>query len=298
MLGTEGYYDSYNYNSTLLKTSGATKVKNGRRSGIHKVAEGSPSKNFYWYEFSFIPNLGFLADSDPLMTDCELTLTFGRAKPQVAVIQVAAGDALTTIELAHVHAITEYVSSPAMRNYFQTIEQNPIIYTYDNIEVFTKQLPSNDTTVRFDNMRGGSIPTHIFAGIIPTSAITGDYDLSSTGFEWKEVEEFNISLNGASVNGYPLTMRYPGSVVPLQQFHDVTDRLLNVNAGSALTLLRFESNFVWSHKFEAEQTANGWIGVDFKLKSVLAAPSTLVVWIVSPQSLSIDKFHRIELVND
>ena len=305
IMGAEGYYDSYNSDASDLKATSATKVVNFRRSGIASTTETVTNKDgetadltFRWYEFSFIPSLGFLADSDPLLTDCELVLSLNRAKPETAVIKTGQGDDLDFIELKHVHAVTEYISSPQLRTYFQSIDQNPIIYKYDSIDVITKQLPLNDTVVRFDNMRGGSIPSYIFAGIIPTSAISGDYERSSTGFQWNGVEEFNVTLNGNSCNGFPMVVRREGSVIPLQQFNDVTGRLLNVEAGSGMTLTKFATNFIWSHRFEAEQTANGWIGIDFKLKELLSFNATLVVWIVSPHALSLDKYRRVEVLRE
>ena len=305
IMGAEGYYDAYNSDATELKSSSALKIVNFRRSGVATTTETVTNKDgstadliFHWYEFSFIPSIGFLADSDPLLTDCELVLDFGRAKPEIAVIKTGEGDDLDFIELKHVYAVTEYISSPQLRSYFQSIENNPIIYKYDNIEVITKQLPLNDTVVRFDNMRGGSMPSYIFAGIIPTTSISGDYERSSTGFNWNGVEEFNMTLNGNSCNGFPIVVRRQGSVIPLQKFNDVTGRLLNVEAGSGMTLTKFADNFIWSHRFEAEQTANGWIGIDFKLRELLAFNASLVVWIVSPHALSLDKYHRVEQVRE
>ena len=292
IMGCEGYYDAYNSGKAELTDSTAKKVIEFRRSGVTSVVEDT--KTYYWYEFSFMPNIGILADSDPLMTDCELILDFGRAKPETSVIKIKTGDDLTSIELKYCHAVAEYISSPALRSYFETIDYNPIIYNYDSIEVYANQLPLNDTVVRFHNIRGGNMPSYIFAGIIPTSAISGDKDLSSTGFEWNNVKEFNFTLNGVSCNGYPLNIRHQGSVVPLQQFHDVCGRLFDVEAGCGLTLTKFQTNFIWAHRFEAEKTAHGTIGVDLKLDEVLPGNATLIVWIVSPQSLSIDKFHRIE----
>ena len=299
VMGCEGYYDSYNSGASELKKTGATKIVEFRRSGIVELTETvtenkvSKERKYHWYEFSFMPNVGILADPDPLMSDCELKLTFGRAKPSTSVIQVKPGQ-LENIELKYVHAVTEYVSSPPMRQHFQMIETSPIVYNYDNIDVFTKQLPLNDTVVRFDHIKGGNVPSHIFAAIIPTAAISGDFEKSSTGFMLNNVSEFNFSLNGASCNGFPMVLRMKGSVVPLQQFHDVTGRLMNIESGSGMTLTKFETNYIWSHRFESEKTSQGWIGIDFKLNELLDFNATLVVWTVSPQTLSIDKYHQIE----
>ena len=47
----------------------------------------------------------------------------------------------------------------------------------------------NQKVIRLDNIRGGNIPSYLFAGIIKTEAITGSFDLSSTDFAWHNVEE-------------------------------------------------------------------------------------------------------------
>ena len=292
IMGCEGYYDAYNSGKSALAEARAKNVVDFRRSGVASVVEDT--KTYYLYEFSFMPNIGILADSDPLMTDCELFLDFGRSKPETSVIKIGTGDNLTSIDLLHCHAITEYVSSPALRSNFQTIDQNPIVYNFDDIDVYANQLPLNDTVVRFHNIKAGNMPSYVFAGIIPSSAISGDDERSSTGFEWNNVKEFNLTLNGVSCNGFPINVRHQGSVVPLQQFHDVCGRFLNTEAGSGLTLTKFETNYIWAHRFEAERTAHGRLGVDLRLEQLLDYNATLVVWIVSPQSLSIDKFHQIE----
>ena len=56
------------------------------------------------------------------------------------------------------------------------------------------------------------------------------------------------------------------------------------------------SNFM-SHKFEAEMTSQGWIGVNLKLKEEYTVPMSMVIWIVSPNALTIDKYHQIEKIN-
>ena len=59
-------------------------------------------------------------------------------------------------------------------------------------------------------------------------------------------------------------------------------------------LLHFK---IMSHKFEAEMTSQGWIGVNLKLTQAFTEQMSIVIWIVSPNALMIDKYHQIEKFN-
>ena len=149
------------------------------------------------YEFVISPNFGFLGSPEPLMKDCELKLSFDRSKFKTAILEIATPTtALTKLEISNPVAYTEYISSSALDNYFAKIDTSPMIYQYDECEVFIKNIPQSETTIRFDNLKGGNVPSYIFAAIIEQSALEGNLGLSSTGFQNHHVEQFNISLNG------------------------------------------------------------------------------------------------------
>ena len=78
---------------------------------------------------------------------------------------------------------------------------------------------------------------------------------------------------------------------------DVTDKYLNNGCGSCLNVHDFTYNFLWSHKFEAEITSQGWIGISFKVSTAYTTNMALVVWVISPAAISIDKFHQVERIN-
>ena len=78
---------------------------------------------------------------------------------------------------------------------------------------------------------------------------------------------------------------------------DVTDKYLNNGCGSSLNINDFSYNFVWSHKFEAEITPQGWIGISFKVHTAYTTNMALVVWVISQAAVTIDKFHQVERIN-
>ena len=293
---TEGYHDVYNFFDVGdMKDSQA----NLRRRFGHEVNSGKIT-----YEFTLTPCAGFLTSPQPLLTNCELEISFDRSKAQNVLLEHAAVEAADKpandyIKINDCVAVTEWISSEGLRNHFMTIENNPIIYEYDDCEIYIKNLQSDTTDIRLDNIRGGNIPEYFFAGIIPQKCLKGDYSMSSTCFEANNVIEFNITLNGSSVNGYPIEVNKGCSAFTMQKFYDVTNRYYNIQCGENLTKTKFARNYLWSHKFEGEETPQGWLGVNFKLEAPFAkeTPMSLIIWTISKNALSIDKFHQIRKLN-
>ena len=286
---SEGFYDFYNYSAATMESTNAAKVLATRRSGYDTQA--IDEKTHYIYEFVLVPNLGFLADPQPLPTDCELKLSFDRASASTALLSSKSGE--IELKIKDCYAMTEWVTSPALRSFFSDIEYNPIAYSYEEVEVLCKPLALGQKVLRLDNIRGGNIPTYIFAGIIPTNSITGDFAESSTSFSSHNVSEMNITLNGHSVNGYPITIKNNCGTFAQFQFNETVGRSYNIQCGSVLTKAQFKSNFIWAHRFEAEQTAQGWIGFDIKLRQAFATSHTMVIWLISPKATTIDKYHQV-----
>ena len=108
------------------------------------------------------------------------------------------------------------------------------------------------------------------------------------------MNELNFTLNGNSVNGYPVSIKNGSPINPMLKFFDVTNRLYNAQSGESLDHIGFHYNFIWSHKFEGESTGQGWIGLDMKLDSGYEENMVLVVWIVTSSALTLDKFRQIE----
>ena len=288
----EGYFD--NYNLDVNEFSGAQSLISMRQSvGIHQG-------NKRIYEFVITPNIGFLASPMPLMKDTELKLSFDRAPSKVALLKNGTiSEECNDIILDDVYATTEYISSPQLRDYFECVDIAPLIYEYEECDVFIKNLEKGSTEFRFDNLRGGSVPGYIFMGLIPQKSINGDFDFSSTRFKANNVVEANISLNGNPVDVFPINIKNNSPVYPFHKFIDDTGRLYNSHCGSTLLLSEFEYNFIWTHKFEASLSPNGWIGISLKTSEEFpeSKPMCLVVWFVSKATLSIDKFHQIEKIN-
>ena len=290
---TEGYFDHYMADATeLLGDVGTSVIK--RRNHLYPVQNDKRR-----YEFAFTPSTGFLGSPDPLLNNTELKISFDRSRPETALLAVTSiNHDCDYIEINDCYAVTEYISSPEIRDYFSTIDTHPIVYEYDSVDVLIKNIPKGETDVRLDNIRGGKNPSYLFLGLIPQKSLDGDFLKSSTSFRNHNLSEINITLNGNSVNSYPITMKNKSMIYPLYKFLETTNHLYNNKCGSAITINEFECNFLISHKFECEISDSGWIGINFKLSETKDDdPLCMVCWFINENKLTVDKFHSVEKIN-
>ena len=285
----EGYYDISNYGKSTMSTAAAEPTVANRRVGYNST------NNKYSYDFCIVPTIGFLSSPLPLYRDCEVKLSFDRTSAKTSVIEITGGGTLPEVfTIKNAVAETEYISSPALRDHFSNIDNEPIVYQYEDIELIVKPLAKDQTNIRLDNIYGGNIPNYLFAGIIETEALAGSVEECSTQFAQHSVTEFNLTLNGSSVNGYPLSTSDSTVIFPLMKFLDTSGRLYNIGSGSTLSINTFDCNYLWSHRFEAEEATSGWVGIELKLKQALAKNCSLVVWLIKPSAITIDQFRNIE----
>ena len=155
-------------------------------------------------------------------------------------------------------------------------------------------LPQNETSIRIDNARGGNYPSYVFFGIASASALNGSVLESSTGFYIKNVKKVDITCNGTSVSGYPLDVQHDIPIQCYKNYLEVLDRYMNNNCGAQLSLTEYRYNCIHAHKFEGEETSNGWLSFKLELKAPFTSPHNMVIWYVYDSKISIDKYHRIE----
>ena len=159
--------------------------------------------------------------STALPPNCELQLSFDRAKAEQSLIEI--GTVIksvnnTALKLSDVYLTAEYISSPQLRKSLEQWESKALCIQYDEIDVTCKTLPLNQATIRVDNIRGGLTPSYMFVGIIKTDSLSGSVSESSSGFYLNGIEEFNITLNGSSVHGYPIKIKYGYPIIPYIKF--------------------------------------------------------------------------------
>ena len=289
----EGYHDLYNFSASEVKAQASLLAKRklqGKANGTNRV-----------YDFIFIPNSGFLNSNLPLMSNCELKLSFDRIDANVAMLEY--GSDIKTdcsgspLAIRDCVAIAEYISSDELQRYFMQIDHHPIPYYYEDCDVTLKNLPLSETNIRLDNIKGGNTPMCLFAAIIPSSALNGSLTESSTAFNCNHVTDINITLNGNSVNGYPMDIKDQSPIFPYHRFMDVTGRYMNPICGEGLKLAHFMHNWIYAHKFEAEASSQGWLGINIKLSTAFTTAHTLVIWCINDCAITIDKFHQIEKLN-
>ena len=306
-LYSNGYFDLYNVGTAEYVADNSETIKRSRVSVVDND-EGTDQL----FEFQYSPGVGILNSSTPLVPGCEVKLSFDRANLQLALIQKTTSELDLTKKLAltNLYCKARYFSSPYLRTKFQAIQDNDLHYHYDECSVYLKNLPKGETTIRLNNVFGGSTPSHIFCGIIRSEALSGDFKLSATRFQLHDVREIDLTLNGYSVSGFPIQNVNGSALSAYTKWLKTTNRRFNNRCGQQITPVDFKNfHLIYSHAFEGDQTEQGWIGIELKLKKAYDTNYTLginiiilclflnivlVVWVVDNVDLAIDRFMRVE----
>ena len=302
--GTELWFDHYNCDSSEVIKSAelASNFIEWRREGfpVYKDENGVMVRR---YDFSIIPDCGFLGDPEPLAKNIELKLRFDREPSSYGVLKILENKDEDSsflskpLVIKDCYSVLQYVASEQLRDQYETINSAPLIYEYDENEVIIKNLEQNVMNIRINSLHGGKKPSYMFAGIIETDALQGSSAMTSTGFKQHDVKEFNILINGHSVNGYPIQTPVGSSTYALAQWLETTDRLNNNHCGGSFNIRSFKDNFIWSHNFETAEPYEGWISVELKLEKVYTSNMSIVIWLITPCELAIDKYNRVEKLN-
>ena len=231
---------------------------------------------------SFLLDLegGILNCNQPLLNNTEVKLSFDRANAAVGllfkeygkdqngndIIQPTALDN-KVLDLIEPYLEVEYVSSPYLRNYHAQIEEKPITMRYDDCDIYMKTVNEGQSMIRLNNICGGKTPDYIFAGFCSSEALNGDFNLS-VNFKDVNITDVNISLNGMPLQGYPMSL---GNTMKLySKFLDTINRSKKSIAGESIGTNFFQKYYcLISHRFEGEQSNEGWLGLDVKLKTPL-----------------------------
>ena len=75
---TEGYADLWNIDNNHLFAGNGEAIREGRL----EIAHHDTDNKKYLFEFCLTPNTGFLSNSDLLVKDVELKLSFDRSTPE------------------------------------------------------------------------------------------------------------------------------------------------------------------------------------------------------------------------
>ena len=223
----------------------------------------------------FVLNLegGILNCNQPLLPNTEVKFSFERLPARYALFYEKMTDPKATtldpnkpIDIIDCYLELEYVSSPYLRNLSSQIIERPITYHYDDCQIFMKDLPKGAQTLRVNSLCGGLTPEYIFAGFMPAKCFDPDYIKTSIRFDNPSIQSSCITLNGAPVQGYPISSMIVDNPMQLySKFLDSIHKWKKSAASSTLPFTVFAQDFcLLSHHFEGEQSNEGWIGFDIK----------------------------------
>ena len=260
---------------------------------------------------------GILNCPQPLVPNTEVKFSFERAPATYSLFFDSVGAPFPTaldngkaVDIKDCYLQLEYVSSPYLRNLQASIVDKPITYHYDDCQIYMKDVSKGSQTFRVHSLCGGLTPEYIFAGFMPSKCLDPDFMTTSIKFENPHIREACITLNGAPVQGYPITPFYPDNPAQIySQFIDTIGKRKMALAGGTIPVDSFKDDFLLlSHHFEGEQSNEGWIGFDIKFSEAAEKDYTfgkfsvqviwylisrLVVFTIRNNALTIDRFHKV-----
>ena len=226
---------------------------------------------------------GILNCPQPLPSNTEVKLSMDRALASIGLLFREYGANVTqpttmdnkVIDLIDPYLEVEYISSPYLRNFYAQIIERPITLRFDDCNIYMKTISKGQSMIRVNNIMGGLTPDYLFAGLVKTNALNGDFNLSSTNFINPGYKEICVTLNGMPVQGYPMAVD-EFAVKMYSKFIDTIGRSKKTIAGSLMGTNQFCEYYNWiSHHFEGEPSNEGWIGLDLKLSEALDDDVTL-----------------------
>ena len=276
-----GYFDEWNVDTDAFEKDQdiLDAVTKTRQSFV------TSSGDTVTYDLLFKPPSGILNSDKPLLPKMEMILSFDRATSEIGLLnKSSAFDSPLTgkvIEMTNVFLRANYYSTPYLRNYFGTISNKEICYKYDECAVYQKNLPQGTTIIRMNNLIGGNTPSYIFCGVIKSSALNGSFQESSTRFQRHGVCEFDLTLDGYSVNGFPITSEDQSALMVYEKFLRTTNRKFNNACSKMVEFPDFrEFHYIYGHKFSGESSEQGWIGINIKLEQEYTSNYTLGIYLL------------------
>ena len=244
--------------------------------------------------FEFILDLegGILNCIQPLMSNTEVKLSFDRCLAAIGLLYEKWGKDQNNndvvqpteldnkvLELIDPYMEVEYISSPYLRNFYAQIIERPMTMRYDDCDVYMKSLPEGQTSFCWTNIMGGNTPDYIFGGFMSSASLQGHFE-ESTSFRNMFLTEANLSLNGMPVQGYPITgmLLKPGATSSAKlyvKFLDTIGRSKKTMGGQCISASSWATYYnLISHKFEGEQSNEGWISMETKFKEATTYDTT------------------------
>ena len=97
----------------------------------------------------FTPTDAFLNQNLYLPPNVDLKLAFERLPVEFSTFFLGKSPTSGVLELKDVYAEAEYVSSRALRNFSESIIDEPIAFKYDETNVICKVIPTNEQYIRY-----------------------------------------------------------------------------------------------------------------------------------------------------
>ena len=213
----EGHFDSYSYDSSELKQ--VTEVVNNRRgeSFTKTVVDKnglSSDKVFYRYFIMLPLNHGLCRDGQILPAGTHVRLTFHRAKPSKALVDIS--DEIISFDGNTISIIDPlfqscWTSSEKLTQQMAKVNTSGISIPFHSSHIRHRVLASGSTEYTID-ISQGPLPEYMVFFLMEPERFNNDLKLSSTKMSRHGLDQFSLTLDNVIMENYPLkVIRYEDS---------------------------------------------------------------------------------------
>ena len=233
----EGHFDSFCYDSSEIKQ--VPKLVANRRgepfTKIVKDKDGNTSEKVFYRYLVMLPlNHGLCRGGQILPAGTHVRLTFHRAKPSKAVVDIS--DQIISYDRSTISIIDPmfhgcWSSSNQLSEQMAKVNTSGLSIPFHSTHIRHRVLPSGSTDYSI-NISQGPLPEYMVFFLMEPERFANDLKLSSTKMARHGLTEFELTLDNTIMENYPLKVtQYENTSF----FHEFYKKV----AGYDLKLCRF-----------------------------------------------------------
>jgi len=299
----EGHYDSCQCDASELR-SNSTLVGKRRGESFTKtvtVNGKTETKTYYRYLLMIPINHGLAQEDQVLPAGVHVRLTFHRASPKKAVINVTNsviefGKSVIDIIDPTFHVCWAY--SPQLDQQMSKIAASGLEVPFESGHIRHRVL--DDGLMEHNvSISQGKLPKYIVFFLMSPERFGGDLMMSSTKFQMYDLNQFALMLDNDVIPNYPLRKNRVGTNFFYHEFYrrwlTMTERYGNTDDDIMDEASYIDSNFMIVERFEDLPNDEGHLSVKLIFDKPLP-DKLLLCWMpVTDKSLNFDRNLSVQL---
>lgn len=299
----EGHFDNLNIDSSQLK-SDAQLVANRRGSPFTRTKKSgnkTVEEKYYRYQMILPINHGLAKNDQLLPAGVHLRLTFHRAQPKKALVDISQSIATyptKTIELIQPTLHVCWASSPSLHEQMSRIKEAGLTIPYESAHIRHRTLDDGLSEYNVQIMQG-QVPKYIAFFLMEPDRFNNDFKLSSTKMTRHNLTEFSILMDNDVLQHYPLKVEKYGDSIFSHQFYRrfliMTGQYGDSHDDILSEEVFIDDNFLILETFADSENKEGMLSVKLKFAEQLNSKLHLCWMPVFEKHLKFDRNLSVQI---